>query len=185
MRALPWTGTSPTDTPPTSRRAVSATPRRRYPNHPNPNPNPNPNPTPNPNPNPNQALELSGILRNGVVAPEFVAHPDLPSAPLRAFSYTMAGGAASCGARPNAVFKCPDGYAGCYPEKLERQVSTDPNPDPDPNPNSNPDPDPNPNPNSNPNQGGYEDFTCGHNPFSNKIVLLDEVHHLEHLYPQP
>ena len=36
----------------------------------------------------------------------------------------MAGGAASCGARPNAVFKCPDGYAGCYPEKLERQVLT-------------------------------------------------------------
>ena len=94
-----------------------------------------------------KALELSGILRNGVVAPEFVAHPDLPSAPLRAFSYTMAGGAASCGARPNAVFKCPDGYAGCYPEKLERQ-------------------------------GGYADFACGHNPFSNKIVLLDEVHHL-------
>ena len=44
-----------------------------------------------------------------------------------------------------AVFKCPDGYAGSYPERVERQ-------------------------------GGYEDFTCGHNPFSNKIVLLDEVH---------
>ena len=52
-----------------------------------------------------KALELSGILRNGCVAPEFVDHPDLPSAPLRAFSYTMAGGASSCGARPNAVFK--------------------------------------------------------------------------------
>ena len=39
-----------------------------------------------------KALELSGILRNGVVAPEFVSHPALPSAPLRAFSYTMAGG---------------------------------------------------------------------------------------------
>ena len=69
----------------------------------------------------------------------------MPSAPLRAFSYTMAGGASSCGQRPNAVFKCPDGYAGSYPERL-------------------------------PPQGGYHDFrnpAC--NPFSNKIVLMDEV----------
>ena len=121
-----------------------------------------------------KALELTGILRNGmrkqraikpsrdhltrshvfdplscwcagVVAPEFIAHPEMPSAPLRAFSYTMAGGASSCGQRPNAVFKCPDGYAGSYPERL-------------------------------PPQGGYHDFrnpAC--NPFSNKIVLMDEV----------
>ena len=38
-----------------------------------------------------KALELTGILRNGTVAKEFLEHPDLPSAPLRAFSYTMAG----------------------------------------------------------------------------------------------
>ncbi|KAL1523659.1 hypothetical protein AB1Y20_018594 [Prymnesium parvum] len=94
-----------------------------------------------------KALELSCILRNGVVPSEFVNHPDLPSAPLRAFSYTMAGGAASCGARPNAVFKCPDGYAGSYPEAVPRM-------------------------------GGYDDFICSGNPFSNKIVLMDEVHNL-------
>lgn len=95
-----------------------------------------------------KALELSGILRNGAVAREFVEHPELPSAPLRAFSYTQAGGAASCGARPNAVFKCPDGYAGSYPERLPRS-------------------------------GGYDDFSNGAcNPFSNKVVLMDEVHNL-------
>jgi len=95
-----------------------------------------------------KALELSGILRNGAVAREFVEHPELPSAPLRAFSYTQAGGAASCGARPNAVFKCPDGYSGSYPERLPRN-------------------------------GGYDDFSNGAcNPFSNKIVLMDEVHNL-------
>lgn len=111
-----------------------------------------------------KALELSCILRNGVVPSEvsscflqpayyvadlidnsysfqFVNHPDLPSAPLRAFSYTMAGGAASCGARPNAVFKCPDGYAGSYPEAVPRM-------------------------------GGYDDFICSGNPFSNKIGKL-------------
>ena len=95
-----------------------------------------------------KALELTGILRNGIVAPEFVSHPDLPSAPLRAFSYTQAGGAASCGVRPNAVFKCPDGYAGSYPEKV-------------------------------PPMGGYPDFkNASGNPFSNKIVLMYEVHNL-------
>lgn len=94
-----------------------------------------------------KALELTGILRNGCVLDEFIAHPDLPSAPLRAFSYTMAGGASSCGQRPNAVFKCPDGYAGSYPERV-------------------------------PPQGGYADFECGYNPFSNKVVLMDEVHNL-------
>ena len=68
-------------------------------------------------------------------------------APLRAFSYTQAGGATSCGVRPNAVFKCPDGYAGSYPERLTPL-------------------------------GGYADFKCTYNPFSNKVVLLDEVHNL-------
>ena len=91
-----------------------------------------------------KALELSGILRNGVVLDDFLQRPDLPAAPLRAFSYTMAGGASSCGQRPNAVFKCPDGYAGSYPDCLPRA-------------------------------GGYPDFECGHNPFSNKVVLMDEV----------
>ena len=77
-----------------------------------------------------------------------MSHPQLPSAPLRAFSYTQAGGASSCGVRPNAVFKCPDGYAGSYPEKL-------------------------------PPIGGYADFkNASGNPFSNKIVLMDEVHNL-------
>ena len=95
-------------------------------------------------PDARKALELTGILRNGTVAREFLDHPELPSAPLRAFSYTMAGGASSCGARPNAVFKCPDGYAGSYPECLPRL-------------------------------GGYDDFACKGNPFSNKIVLMDEV----------
>ena len=82
-----------------------------------------------------------------MVHEDFLRHSEMPSAPLRAFSYTMAGGAASCGARPNAVFKCPDGYAGSYPAKLPRN-------------------------------GGYPDFPCGGNPFSNKIVLMDEVHNL-------
>lgn len=92
-----------------------------------------------------KALELAGILRNGCVHDDFLAHPELPSAPLRAFSYTQAGGAASCGQRPNAVFKCPDGYAGSYPCNLPRY-------------------------------GGYPDFTNrAGNPFSNKIVLMDEV----------
>jgi hypothetical protein len=52
---------------------------------------------------------------------DFLRHPELPSAPLRAFSYTMSGGAASCGQRPNAIFKCPDGYVGDYPSRLPRQ----------------------------------------------------------------
>ena len=37
-----------------------------------------------------KALELPGVLRNGAVASEFVDHPEMPSAPLRAFSYTQA-----------------------------------------------------------------------------------------------
>ena len=94
-----------------------------------------------------RGLELPGVLRNGCVPDDFLRHPSLPSAPLRAFSYTQAGGAASCGQRPNAVFKCPDGYAGGYPERV-------------------------------PPQGGYDDIRCGYNPFSNKIILMDEVHNL-------
>ena len=64
--------------------------------------------------------ELAASKCNGVVAPEYVSHAELPSAPLRAFSYTQAGGATSCGQRPNAVFKCPDGYSGSFPLKLPR-----------------------------------------------------------------
>ena len=93
-------------------------------------------------------LELGGILRKGVVDDAYVADAELPSAPLRAFSYTQAGGGASTGHFLNAVFKCPDGYAGSYPNKLRRN-------------------------------GGYSDFcNSNHNPFSNKIILMDEVHNL-------
>lgn len=93
-------------------------------------------------------LELGGILRKGVVEDHYVANPALPSAPLRAFSYTQAGGGASTGNFLNAVFKCPDGYAGSYPRKLRRN-------------------------------GGYLDFeNTNFNPFSNKIILMDEVHNL-------
>ena len=93
-------------------------------------------------------LELGDILRKGVVDDHYVAHPELPSAPLRAFSYTQAGGGASTGNFINAVFKCPDGYAGSYPRKLRRS-------------------------------GGYLDFeNTNFNPFSNKIILMDEVHNL-------
>ena len=35
-----------------------------------------------------KALELPHLLRHGRVPPEFLSDPDLPSAPLRAFSYT-------------------------------------------------------------------------------------------------
>ena len=49
-----------------------------------------------------KALELTGILRNGTVAREFLDHPDLPSAPLRAFSYTMAGVSSAGSARVGA-----------------------------------------------------------------------------------
>jgi hypothetical protein len=61
-----------------------------------------------------KGLELSGCLMHGRVRPEFVSSERRPSAPLRAFSYTQAGGVQSCGAKHqlNAVFKCPDGYAG-------------------------------------------------------------------------
>ena len=62
-----------------------------------------------------KGLELtSGILRCGRVRPEYLHDPLRPSAPLRAFSYTQAGGQQSCGDRINAVFKCPDGYAGSW-----------------------------------------------------------------------
>ena len=46
------------------------------------------------------ALELKGILRRGVVRADYRAHPRLPSAPLRAFTYTMAGGRSSIGDNP-------------------------------------------------------------------------------------
>lgn len=64
-----------------------------------------------------KGLELtSGILRSGRVRPEYLYDSLRPSAPLRAFSYTQAGGQQSCGDRSqiNPVFKCPDGYAGCW-----------------------------------------------------------------------
>ena len=91
-----------------------------------------------------KSLELHGVLREGVVKDEYLQRPFLPSAPLRAppahprpaaasracrrtppsragaFSYTQAGGNTSCGQNINAVFKCPDGYAGQYPRKLDR-----------------------------------------------------------------
>lgn len=57
-------------------------------------------------------LELPGVLRGGRVADEYLRNKLRPSAPLRAFSYTQAGGAQACGDNINAVFKCPDGYAG-------------------------------------------------------------------------
>ena len=62
-----------------------------------------------------KGLELTnGVLRSGRVRPEYLHSEYRPSAPLRAFSYTQAGGQQSCGTRSaiNAVFKCPDGYAG-------------------------------------------------------------------------
>ena len=99
-----------------------------------------------------KGLELQGILRHGRVADEYLAHDEYPSAPLRAFSYTQGGGSASCGQHVNACFKCPDGYAGPFGSRAPRN-------------------------------GGYADFAplpAGRapNPFSNKIILMDEVHNL-------
>ena len=103
-----------------------------------------------------KALELPHILRHGRVPDEFLHAADLPSAPLRAFSYTQAGGSASCGKVGciNALFKCPDGYDGGYPRKtVPRGRSRLP---------------------GDPTQwvpNGYEDFNNAehrHNPFSNK-----------------
>jgi hypothetical protein len=59
-------------------------------------------------------LELKrGGLMCGRVCQEFLDDPLRPSAPLRAFSYTQAGGRQTCGDRQriNAVFKCPDGVS--------------------------------------------------------------------------
>ena len=47
----------------------------------------------------------SGLFK-GTVKQEMLDDPDMPSAPLRAFSYTQAGGKQSCGENPNAVFAC-------------------------------------------------------------------------------
>ena len=52
-----------------------------------------------------KGLELSGILSRGRVDPRYILEPDLPSAPLRAFNYTEAGGGKTCGKHINAVFK--------------------------------------------------------------------------------
>ena len=70
----------------------------------------------------------------------------------RAFSYTQAGGRQSCGERHqiNAVFKCPDGYAGGW-----AFAPGDTNP-----------------------EDGYEEYKSDGNPFSNKVILMDEVHNL-------
>ena len=61
-----------------------------------------------------KGLELAGALRCGRVLEEYLEDEERPSAPLRAFSYTQAGGTQSCGdgSAINAVFKCPAGYAG-------------------------------------------------------------------------
>ena len=84
--------------------------------------------------------------------------PALPPA----FVVAQVGGSASCGkvGGINALFKCPDGYAGAYPRKVKRGESKiDGQRVPD----------------------GYTDFDTEehrHNPFSNKIILMDEVHNL-------
>ena len=96
-----------------------------------------------------RALNLPGIMRRGRVKPEYRNHPLLPSAPLRAFSYTTAGGMSAIGPNPNAVFKCPDGYSGSY-----RPTAKEPR------------------------FGGYTDYENLGNPFSNKVILMDEVQNL-------
>ena len=105
-----------------------------------------------------KSLEMAkGVLKSGRVTESYRLDPLRPSAPLRAFSYTQAGGRQSCGERHsiNPVFKCPDGYAGGW----------------DYSPGETHDPD------------GYEEFTSDGNPFSNKIILMDEVQNL--LQPSP
>ena len=47
----------------------------------------------------------SGLFK-GTVKEEMLHDEHMPSAPLRAFSYTQAGGKQSCGDKPNAVFAC-------------------------------------------------------------------------------
>ena len=53
-------------------------------------------------------------LSKGRVSQTLLDDEMMPSAPLRAFSYTQAGGVKSCGndQQINPVFKCPDGYRG-------------------------------------------------------------------------
>ena len=100
-----------------------------------------------------KGLELGkGALRCGRVVPEFLHDRLRPSAPLRAFSYTQAGGRQSIGdkGKINAVFKCPDGYAGEWMYRPGIWVDED----------------------------GYDDYKSDGNPFSNKIILMDEVHNL-------
>ena len=63
---------------------------------------------------------------------------------------------AAIGPNPNAVFKCPDGYAGLYHPRRTL-----------------------------PRAGGYDDYECLGNPFSNKIILMDEVHNLVPLRRDP
>ena len=92
-----------------------------------------------------KALALHGRLKHGRVDETFLSNPNLPSAPLRAFSYTQAGGAQACGHNINAVFRCPDGYPGFAGRTMPRN-------------------------------GGYPEFSnASANPFSNKIILMDEV----------
>ena len=99
-------------------------------------------------------LELKGGgLMCGRVRKEFLNDEQRPSAPLRAFSYTQAGGRMTCGDRHriNPVFKCPDGYGGgwCYgPGKTHSD------------------------------EDGYEEYESDGNPLSNKIILMDEFHNL-------
>ena len=90
----------------------------------------------------NLELKRGGLLC-GRVRKELLDDPLKPSAPLRAFSYTQAGGRQTCGDkhRINPVFKCPDGYAGSWayaPGECD-------------------------------NEDGYEDYESDGNPFSNKI----------------
>ena len=108
------------------------------------------------------SLELKrGGLLCGRVRKEYLDDPLRPSAPLRAFSYTQAGGRQVIGERRriNAVFKCPDGYAGdwCFGSAGHE--------------------------NSGRSEDGYEEYQSDGNPFSNKIVLMDEFHNL--INPSP
>ena len=99
-------------------------------------------------------LELRrGGLMCGRVRKELLDDPLRPSAPLRAFSYTQAGGRQAIGDRHriNPVFKCPDGYGGGWCYGPGQVFST---------------------------EDGYVEYESDGNPFSNKIVLMDEFHNL-------
>ena len=105
------------------------------------------------------SLELKGNLKSGRVGFEFLDNPLMPSAPLRAFSYTQAGGVKATGsaAQINAVFKCPDGYAGEWHFGKGADANK---------------------------EHGYDEYESDGNPFSNKIILMDEVHNLVNPSPQ-